>query len=71
MKELYRKYLASSFKAAAAAAFRFCDALGLRSSESGLLLILWSLCPSAATIDVVPLGVEGEPDCFEEGYSMK
>ena len=53
---LLRKYLASSFRAAAAAAFRFCEALGLRSSESGLLRILVSL--SDGTIDVVPFGVE-------------
>ena len=53
---LLSRYLASSFRAAAAAAFRFCEALGLRSSESGLLRILVSL--SDGTIDVVPFGVE-------------
>ena len=59
------KYLASSFRAAAAAAaFRFCEALGLRSSESGLLRILVSR--SDGTIDVVPFGVELEPEGFEK-----
>ena len=58
------KYLASSFRAAAAAAFRFCEALGLRSSESGLLRILVSL--SDGTIDVVPFGVELEPEGLEK-----
>ena len=65
--EFCEYYLASSFKAAAAAAFRFCEALGLRSSESGLLLIiLVGLCAAGTTVHVVPFGVEREPERFEK-----
>ena len=67
-RPLLKGYLASSFMAAAAAAFRFCEALGLRSSESGLLRTLVSL--SDGTIDVVPFGVEWEPEGFDKRSSI-